>query len=272
MGSMQHFLSFVGKQIRPDELAQVQDFGVQLVQVAAGRVEVAADSHQADQSPGSMKRVHVLLDGVAPLDGGGFGFCKRQCCPAYGFCRDAYGFCNAFGCKRMNMLSQFIEPVRPIGYKILIITFFPDDYLQESQRQGVVGSGTDGQPLFSLACQGSLARIHDNDACSCFDLVEQRPADFAFLVGGCQIAAPKDDQLALVKEIGHRIKTAGVQAGDFTRCMTNILGGHDIGGPEQVGQAYQGKVLHALGHALAEGNAPGTIGSFRFRKAMADFR
>ena len=176
--------------------------------------------------------------------------------------RYAYRIRHLLGCICTYMGGQFVESVCPIGNKILIIAFFPYNHFQEGQRQGVVGSRADGQPLFGLARQSSLARIHDDDACSGFDLVEQRPADFAFLVGGCQVAAPENDQLAWVVEIGHRIETAGVQAGDFTRCVTDILGGHDIGGSEQVGQAYQGKVLHALGHALAEGNAPGAVVGF----------
>ncbi len=57
----------------------------------------------------------------------------------------------------------------------------------------MVGAGLNLEPVLGAAGQDSLSRVYDNQFCSLFDLLHQETANFAFLVGGGNIAAPEND-------------------------------------------------------------------------------
>ena len=56
-----------------------------------------------------------------------------------------------------------------------------------------------------------------------------------------------------------RIKTAGVEAGNFPRHVAQVLGADHIGRTKGVGQPDQGEVLQPLGHTLAKGDRSGAV-------------
>ena len=59
--------------------------------------------------------------------------------------------------------------------------------------------------------------------------------------------------------VGHRIKTAGMEAGHLTRCMAYILRGNNIRRSKDIGETDQDKVVQSFGHTNTKGNAPGPI-------------
>jgi len=71
-------------------------------------------------------------------------------------------------------------------------------------------------------------------------------------------------------KVGHRIETTGVHACDFAWGVADILGRHNIGRPEQVGQTDQYKMFQTLGHTLTEGHAFCPVTFFESQKTAAD--
>ena len=77
--------------------------------------------------------------------------------------------------------------------------------------------------------QFRLARIDDDQTRTLLELLQGEACDLSFLAGGKNVAGPGENEPGRVVEIGHRIKPAGVDAGDLPRGMADVLRGDDIG-------------------------------------------
>ncbi len=158
------------------------------------------------------------------------------------------------------MGRQVFEPVGPLFHEVLVVKIFLDDHVQKGEGQGVVRSRPQGKPVCRFFRQVRLPGVHDDEIHAFFQLFQEETADLSLLVGRRDVASPQDGETARVMEIGHGIKAAGVDSRDFPRSVTDILGRHHVGGPEEVGQPDEYEVLEPLGHAHAEGDGPGAVG------------
>ncbi len=71
-------------------------------------------------------------------------------------------------------------------------------------------------------------------------------------------------------QIGHWIKTTGVNPADLARGVTYVLRGDYIGRTEYIGQADQNKMLQAFGHTYPKTHRPGTILAFDSKQLLGD--
>ena len=248
-----------GRPVGPDELAQPHDRRFHGRDVPARRIQVAADRHKTDQGPGRVEIVGGPFDGVAPLERGrpGRGVHPGRRPDRFGR-RPGDGF-RPFRRKGVHMPGQVVEAPGPFRHERPVVQSFRNDHLQQGQGQDVVRPRPEGEPEVGPLRQLGPAGVHHHEAGPGPQRAGQLGTDHALLVGGRDVAAPEDGQLGRVVEVGHRIESAGVEAGDLPGRVADILDRRHIGRSEEIGQPDQGEMLQPLGHPLAEGRGPGPV-------------
>ncbi len=64
----QHLLPLLGDEIGPDELPEAHDPGIHGLHVSPRHGQVPGNRHEANEGPGDVEGVDVVLYGIAPLD------------------------------------------------------------------------------------------------------------------------------------------------------------------------------------------------------------
>jgi len=133
-------------------------------------------------------------------------------------------------------------------------------------------SGAQAEPQPGLLGIVDPPGIDDDEFRAVFQLLVEVAADLAFLVGGRGIAGKEQDQLRGIVEIRHGIEAAGMDPGDLSGGVTDVLGGDDVGGAEEIGEADENEMFQPLGHPDAEGDAPGPVLLFDLIQSRRRFR
>ncbi|OPY08390.1 MAG: hypothetical protein A4E67_00985 [Syntrophaceae bacterium PtaB.Bin038] len=270
MGVADHLLALVGDEVGPHQGRQAQHLGVAGVDVAAGDVEVARDRHQADKGPRRLEGLRVVLDGVAPLDGCGLRRGVGPGGPADEVGRHPGDAGDLLGRVLFYVGRKLVEAVGPFLHELPVIQALLDDHVEEAQGERRIRAGPKLQPVLRLPGQVDAPRVDDDDLGAVLDLLHEHAADLTLLVGGGDVAAPEDDELALVVQVRHGVEAAGVHARNLPGRVADILGGDDVGGTEEIGQADLDEVIEPLGHAHAEGDPLGAVLFLDLEKALGD--
>jgi len=161
--------------------------------VAAGNIEIARDRHKADQRPGRVEGVDVVLDGVSPLDRRRFGGGVSPGGEADLLGGHPGAFLHLFRGVGRDMGGQLREPLGPFLHEFPVVKTLFDDYMNEAQRQGGIGTRTDLEPVLGLFCQVDATRVDDDELRAVLELFQKEAADLPLFVGGGDVAAPEDD-------------------------------------------------------------------------------
>ena len=92
-----------------------------------------------------------------------------------------------------------------------------------------IGAGFDLKPDGGFFRHDGFAGIHYDKLGTSVNIVLQLAANDAFFVCTGGVAAPQQQQFTWMVVVDHRIKTAGMEAGDFTRGVAYVLNGDHIG-------------------------------------------
>ena len=254
-----HLRALVGDEVGADKRGQAHDLGVTGVDVAAGDLEIPGDPHQAGQGAGGIEKVDVVLDGVAPLQGGGFGLGVHPGGLADRLRRHPGDPRNVFRGVLLCVLRQLVEAVGVLLHEILVVKTLLADDVDHGEGQGLDRPGPKLEPEVRLFGQLGPAGVDNDHLGAALELGAHLAVDLPLLAGGGQVAAPEKHQLRRVVQIGDGIKAAGVDARDFPSGMADVLRCDDVGGAEDVGQADQHEVLEPLRHADSEPHGPRAV-------------
>ena len=164
-------------------------------QVAARVVDVARHAHEVAGRGGHAQRGELLLEGEAPLDGGGLGRGVQARRRADVFGGNVADLGRPVGVLALHRFHQLLVAVRPQVDELVVHQVLVDDGVEHGDAERAVGAGTHLQPDFGLGAQPRQTRVDGDDLRAHLHALDDPVPNEAVGVGLQRLVAPHHDDV-----------------------------------------------------------------------------
>ena len=163
--------------------------------VAAGHIDIAAQSHKLAAGKRQSHSGTLLVERKAPLNGTGLRVRIEARGSADQLRIEVADGTRPLGRGLLDGLPQLVEAGAPHGYVLSVVQALADDDVEPCARQRSIGAGTQLQPVFSAHAPPRQTGIDGDDLRSQLSTDDQPMADVSVGVRGQRLVAPDHDHL-----------------------------------------------------------------------------
>ena len=163
--------------------------------VAARHVRVAGDGPQRVDGLRRGDADNRLVNGQAPVDGGGLGLRVGARRPDYGVLRNPAHRLRPLRRPFLDALGKLVEAVAPLLDELAVVEVLGDDDVEHGQGERAVGAGAQAQPIVGTGRQPGERRVDGDQPAAALHAVDDPASVEVVGVRGDGVAPPDHDHL-----------------------------------------------------------------------------